>query len=330
MAPKSTTVELVIGRLASRQHGLVTRTQLLRARVTTDEIRHRLDSGALLRVYRAVYRVGHRAPSVEADYLAAVFACGAGARLSGRAAAHLLALLKGPVPPPEVTAPGKRRVPGVRVRRARIDRQDQAIHRGIPVTAVPRTLIDLAADLPLDALARACHEAGVRYRTTPAQLADALARRPRNTPGAPSLRRIVDGDARVTLSPLERRFLELLAEHGLPLPRTNRPAGAYRVDCRWPDRRLIVELHRYPFQHLPPAPEQDRRRERDARARGDDFRRYTWADVFEHPAQVLAELPRPLGDADREGDGDRWRRSAPCSTRRAIGAAAAPPAPAPP
>src|SRR3954447_19071407 len=151
MAPKSTTVELVIGRLASRQHGLVTRTQLLRARVTTDEIRHRLDSGALLRVYRGVYRVGHRAPSVEADYLAAVLACGAGARLSGRAAAHLLGLLKGRAPKPEVTAPRQRQVPGVRVRRGRIDPIDRATHRGIPVTAVPRTLIDLAAALSLRA-----------------------------------------------------------------------------------------------------------------------------------------------------------------------------------
>jgi very-short-patch-repair endonuclease len=131
---------------------------------------------------------------------------------------------------------------------------------------------------------------------TPAHLADALARRPRNTPGAPNLRRIVDGDARVTLSPLERRFLDLLREHGLPLPRTNRPAGAYHVDCRWPDRRLIVELDSYRFHHSRHAWEQDRRRERDARAQGDELRRYTWRDVFEQPAHMVAELRRLLGD----------------------------------
>jgi hypothetical protein len=285
----------VIGRLAFKQHGVVTRAQLLRAGLTTYEIRHRVDSGALLREHPGAYRVGHRAPSVEARYLAAVFACGAEARLSGRAAAHLLVLLKGPVPAPEVTAPVKRRVLGVRVRRAGIDPVDRAIHRGIPVTAVPRTLIDLAADLPLDDLARACHEAGVRYRTTPAQLAAALTRRPKNVPGAQKLRRIIEGDARVTLSALERAFLELLVERGLPLPRTNRPAGAYHVDCRWPERRLTVELDSYRFHHSRHAWEQARRRERDARARGDDFRRYTWADVFEEPAQMIAELHRLLG-----------------------------------
>ena len=75
MAPKSTTVEAVLARIASRQHGVVTRAQLLGAGVTDDEVRHRLDCGALLREHWGVYRVGHRAPSVEARYVAAVFAC---------------------------------------------------------------------------------------------------------------------------------------------------------------------------------------------------------------------------------------------------------------
>jgi very-short-patch-repair endonuclease len=273
---------------------VVTRTQLQRAGLTRHQIQHRLDRGALLRVHPGVYRVGHRAPSVEARYLAAVLACGDEARLSGRAAAYLLGLLKGPPPPPEVTTPLKRRVGGARVRRGRLEGRDRANHRGVPITAVPRTLVDLAAHLSLDELARACHEAGVRYRTTPAHVAAVLERR-RRTAGVAKLRQVLSGDARVTLSALERRFLELLGEHRLPLPRTNRPAGAHHVDCRWPERRLTVELDSYRFHHSRHAWEQDRRRERDARDRGDDLRRYTWADVVEEPAQMLAELRRLLG-----------------------------------
>lgn len=87
--------------------------------MTPAEFRARLASGALLRVHRGVYRVGHRAPSVEASYLAAVLACGEGALLSDRAAAHLLGLVGGPAPAPEVTAPAQRAVRGVRTRRAR-------------------------------------------------------------------------------------------------------------------------------------------------------------------------------------------------------------------
>ena len=33
-----------------------------------------------------------------------------------------------------------------------------------------------------------------------------------------------------------------------------------------------------------------RRREREARARGDEFRRFTYADVVENPAYMLTEL----------------------------------------
>src|SRR5919112_1812596 len=145
MAAKLTTVQYVLAEISSRQHGIVTRAQLLAAGVTRHEVQRRLDDGALLREHRGVYRVGHQAPSVEARYLAAVLACGAEAYLSGRAAAHLFGLMKGQAPPPEVTAPLKRGVAGVTVRRARIDRADRATHHGIPITTVPRTLTDLAA-----------------------------------------------------------------------------------------------------------------------------------------------------------------------------------------
>lgn len=152
-----------------------------------------------------------------------------------------------------------------------------------------RTLTDLAAYLPLDDLARACHEAGIRFDTTPAQVTPVLERRPR-CPGADKLRLIVCGDARVTLSMLESGFLELLREHGLPPPLMNRPASGRRVDCRWPERRLTVELDSYRFHRSRHARERDHRREREARARGDDFRRDPWGDVFEEPAQTVTEL----------------------------------------
>jgi hypothetical protein len=285
--------------MAGAAHGVVTRTQLLGAGITSSEIEHRLRTGALLRAHRGVYRVGHRAPSVEARYLAAVRACGEGALLSGQAAGHLLAILKGPPPAPEVTAPTGRRVRGVDTRRSRgMGPHDRTIWRGIPVTSAPRTLADLAASLSIDELARACHETGIRHGTTPRQVEEVLARRP-TSPGAPKLRQILTGDVRVTLSKLEARFLAHLREADLVLPETNRPAGGRRVDCRWPEQRLTVELDSYQYHHSRHAWEQDRRREREARARGDEFRRYTYGDVFEHPELMLAELRALLPSAGR-------------------------------
>jgi hypothetical protein len=289
MRPQVTTVEQMLARIADSQHGVVTRAQILDIGVTPPGIQRRIRKGLLIPVHRGVYRVGHQAPSTLPTYLSAVLASGKGAVLSGRAAAHLLGLHKGTAPAPEVTAPTKHRMPGIKTRRSKLDPRETTTFRKIPVTTVPRTLVDLAAILTPPDLARACHEAGVLHRTTPAQVEAVLARRP-HTRGATNLRAVLRGEERITLSKLERRFLELLRENGLPLPQTNRLAGARRVDCRWPEQRLTVELDSYRYHQSRHAWEQDRRREREARARGDEFRRYTYGDVFEHPGLMLHEL----------------------------------------
>ena len=56
------------------------------------------------------------------------------------------------------------------------------------------------------------------------------------------------------------------------------------------DRDLTVELDSYTYHRSRYAWEQDRRREREAFARGDDFRRYTYGDVYERPRPMLTEL----------------------------------------
>ncbi len=244
----------------------------------------------MIRVHFGVYRAGHAAPNLEARYIAAVLACGDQAVLSGRASGFLWALLKGRPPPPEVTAPTERRVKGISCRECRaLDPADLTTCRGIPVTTVPRTLVDLSRPLPAPALARAFHEAAIRHRTTPSQVDEVLARRP-NSSGTAKLRAVLRGDEPVTLSALESRFLSLLRAGDLPLPRTNQRFGARRLDCRWPAHRLVVELDSYRYHGSRQAWEEDRRRERLVRARGDEFRRYTWGDVFETPALMLREL----------------------------------------
>jgi very-short-patch-repair endonuclease len=290
VAAKVSTVEEKLARIAGRAHGVTTRAELLAAGVSRSEIEHRLRTGSLSAVFRGVYRVGHKAPSLEARYIAAVKAGGKGAVLSGLAAAHLFGLMKGSAPPPEVTAPTPRRAKGLKARRRRLDEADKTVWRGIPVTTVPRTLVDLSSLLSLDELARAFHEASVRYRITPDQ-AEAAIKGP--VPGAEKLRRVLRGDAHIMLSELETRFLKLLRDHGLPMPETNRPAGGRYVDCRWPDHKLTVELDSYRYHNTRHAWERDRRREREAYARGDQFRRFTYGDVTERPQSVLAEL-RPL------------------------------------
>jgi hypothetical protein len=244
MATKSTAAP-TIARIARRQHGSLTRGQLLRAGLTNNQINARVANGTLIRVHRGVYRVGHTAPSVEANYMAAVLARGPGALLAGCAAAHLLGMTRGKPPPSEVIAPAKRRG----ARRARLQPSERTRWHRIPVTTPARTLLDLAPHMTVEELALAAHNAGVRHHLAPRRVKEVLARHP-NAPGASKSRPIFEG----------------------------------YVDLRWPG--LTVELQSYRFHHSRHAWERDHDRRRAARARGDEFRSYTYDDVLEGRAIV--------------------------------------------
>jgi hypothetical protein len=280
-------------RVAGRQHGVVTRSQLLDADWSRDQITRWTTKGLLHRVHPGVYRLGHRAPSTEATYLAAVLAGGEGVALCGFAAAHHHDALRRP-PAPEITGAVDLRLRGVITRRlAPLDDDDVRVHRGVRTTSPARTMVDLAGLASLDVLAEVSHHLGVRHRLTAADVAAAMARRGRVN-GAPKLRAIYEGDAAVLLSRLEKAFVRLLVRAGLPLPQTNRKQGSFYVDCRWPG--LTVELLGYRFHGSRQAWTKDQRRQREAYARGDEFRTYTWDDVHGTPDVVLRELT-PLNPA---------------------------------
>ena len=283
-----------MGQLAGGSYGIVSRDELRRARISEAEIRTLLRLGSLLRVHRGVFAVGYLPVSLEARYLAAVKAVGDESLLAGRAAGRLFGLLNGS-PPPEVITKGQRRPAGVVVHRAAgVRPSDATSWRRIPTTTVQRTLVDLAAVLDEDRLARAGHEADVRHGTAPDQIEKVLVRR-HNWPGARKLRRVIGGDVPVTLSRLESRFLERLRVARLPLPETNRRIDGRYVDCHWPGHHLTVELDGYRYHRTRYAYEQDHERAREARARGDEFRRYTWRDVGEKPQPMLDDLQKLLG-----------------------------------
>jgi very-short-patch-repair endonuclease len=283
-----------ISRTASRQKGVITRQQLIDAGMSSSAIGRWVDKDLLTPQYRGVYRFGHAAPSTEATYLAAVLAAGDGAVLARRAAGHLMRLLRGAPPPPEVIARNERLIKGVKVKRNRgLDPRDITTFSGIRCTTVARTLVDLAACLPGYELGRAWHQARVLYRTEPDDVEAVLARR-RNSKGATELRAILRGKP-ISLSKLERAFLKLLRANELELPETNQVYGGRFVDCRWPAHKLTVELDSYRYHSSRHAWEQDRKRERQARARGDDYRRYTSDDVFVDPRALLRELTPVIG-----------------------------------
>ena len=287
-------------RLAGRQHGRISWAQLVEAGVDAEQIKRWVRDGRLRAGHHGVYAVGHVASSVDGDYMAAVLACGEGAVLSQRAAAYRLRLLRGAPPPPEVTVPttaGRRR-PGIVVHRVRaLHPLDVSTLDGIPITTVPRILLDLAPRAQPEQLTRMCHEAWVLHGTGPPEIDACIARNPHKK-GAAKLRRAQGAD--VTLSDLESRFLTLLEDHGLPLPRTNIDVRGDKVDCHWPDHGLTVELHSYRHHATRHAFEQDL-----ARRRRSNHVAYSYGDVFERGVQTIADLRPRLAT----GGG----RSSPCA-----------------
>ena len=126
------------------------RRQLLAAHVDPKRIDRWVRDGLLRIVHRGVYAIGHTAPSLHAAYMAAVLAGGARAVLSHRAAGYLLKLLRGLPPRPEITVPStaERSRPGIVIHRVRaLHPRDVCVVDGIPVTVVPRVLLDLAPSL---------------------------------------------------------------------------------------------------------------------------------------------------------------------------------------
>ena len=279
----------IVAREAAAQHGRVSCEQLLGKGVDRDRIRRWLANGRLRRVHRGVYAVGHVAPSTDADYIAAVLACGAGAVLSHRAAAYKLVLVRGAPSPPEVTVAttADRGRPGIVTHRVKaLDVLDASTLDAIAITTVPRILLDLAPTTTLTQLTRLCHEAWVRHDCGPDTIEACIARNPRK-PGAAKLRRALGSD--VTLSDLEDGFLALLKRHDLPQPRTNIDRHGDKVDCHWPHHDLTIELVSYRYHATRHAFEHD-----IARRRRSNHTAYTYGDIFERGHATIADVRRRL------------------------------------
>jgi hypothetical protein len=75
-------VDSETARRARRQHGVLTRTQLLDEGLSSPAITHRCQAERLHRIHNGVYGVGYVSPSPLARAMAAVLSCGPNAVLS--------------------------------------------------------------------------------------------------------------------------------------------------------------------------------------------------------------------------------------------------------
>jgi very-short-patch-repair endonuclease len=292
-----TALDAKVASLAADQHGVVTLAQLRQLGLSGRAVQARAARGALHRVHRGVYAVGHPLLGPDGRRMAAVLACGPGAVLSHRSAAAAWGFRATDRVRHEVTTAdrGRRHRPGIEVRYAStLTSEDITVLRGIPITSVARTFVDLAGVITRESLDRSLHEAEVLGLLDARAFDDAMARTP-NARGVGTLRAALrDPVAGVTRSALEDRFLRLCHKAALRPPRTNvhlRVDGRLiEVDALWPDVRLVVELDGAAFHRTARAFERDRRRDALLVAHGYVVVRLTWRRIADEPDAVVAEL----------------------------------------
>jgi very-short-patch-repair endonuclease len=290
----------LIGDLAGRQYGVVSRSQLLSMGIGTGAITTRVRKHYLHRLHRGVYAVGHMALVPLAREMAAVLACGRGAAISHRSAAvvwHLLASTEDAEIDVTVPARGRGSRSGLRIHRSRqLSPQDIRHLRGLPVTAPWRTLVDLADTGSDRELERATHEALTRRLVNARRLLADL-NRYRGRRGIGRLRKLLEDDESptITRSEAEERFLALVRVAGLPAPEVNVPLRGHEVDFLWRDQGLVVEVDGFQFHSTRAAFERDRQRDAELQAAGLRVLRLTWRQVVHSPYATLTNLVRALG-----------------------------------
>lgn len=283
--------------LARRQHGVVSIRQLRRLDYTHRSVQRAVEAGQLHRLHQGVYAVGHTNLSLDGRCLAAVLASGPGALLSHYSAGWLLGLISTRPVPVHVTAPvPRKRRDAVRLHRSRtFDDTDRALERGIPVTAVARTALDLAAVVRFRNLRRLIRRSEELRAFDLDDFRSVLARN-RGHRGALPLDRALGiyEPPRLTRSELERAFLSLAEQAGLPQAVTAFNVAGYELDIYWSELRFAVELDVYATHGAHEPFEEDRRRDEDLKLAGIELTRVTGRRFEREPRQVMERIARLL------------------------------------
>ena len=291
--------------LASRQHGIVTRQQLLELGVTSRVAKRWLRQGRLRVIHRGVYLVGAVMPERAAEQ-AALLACGPRAVLSHWTAARFVDLtVPGSVASDvvwvtiPVSASGRRA--GVRAfRTGDLHATEVTRLHDMPVTTPSRTLLDLAVPLGrhggtrrLEQLVAAALD---QQLITETELRRVLERHSSRR-GAGLLRLVLDdaGGPRLARSEAEEELLRLIRLAKLVLPRTNARVAGREVDFLWPQERLVVEVDGYAWHSSRNRFETDRERDAVLAAAGYTVLRVTWRRIVDEPLATVARIAFMLG-----------------------------------
>lgn len=176
-----------------------------------------------------------------------------------------------------------------------LTQEDRALREGIPVTSLPRTLLDLAAAVRFEWLEKMV-ERSEELGLFDLRAVEELLGRTVGHHGHKRLRRAISlyRPSPFTRSGLEKRWFELVLAAGLPRPRMNYVEEGFELDCYWPKYRFAVELDVFETHGTRAAFERDRKRQEDLLLAGISMTRVTGPRLEREPAEVIRRVARLL------------------------------------
>jgi very-short-patch-repair endonuclease len=198
-----------------------------------------------------------------------------------------------------------------------LPQHDLAVRRGIRVTSVARTIVDLAAVVEPAALELALESALRRGLTTEARIRRQMKRSGSTSKGKGTLGTILGFRKKATDSALETLVWRALLDHGLPRPTRQYTVVApdskfvARVDFAYVEARLAIEADGYGSHSKPDDWRRDRRRQNALTRLGWIVYRVTWEDATRHPRAVADDVAGLLASRGASGSA-RSPEARPC------------------
>ncbi|HWA53380.1 MAG TPA: hypothetical protein VG816_04330 [Solirubrobacterales bacterium] len=162
---------------------------------------------------------------------------------------------------------------------------------GIPVTALPRVLLDLGArqtDKQLESLLEKVELRGL----LDVEAIDSLVARSGRHAGRKRLQRatVLYRVPIMSRARTERLFFDLVKRAGLPRPAVNTFVAGHEIDAYWEKERFAVELDGYATHRTRAAHERDPIRIEDLKLAGIDAIRITARRLEREPEKVVKRL----------------------------------------
>jgi very-short-patch-repair endonuclease len=283
--------------LAASQFGILTRDQLADLGYTDHMVDHALRTGRLQAWHRNVFAVGHGGLSPHGLCQAAVLFRGKGALISHQSAIWLWGLERKLEIPVNVSVRwrghqqgtiGLHHCPALRD-------EDFSTTERLPVTSVPRTLLDYAATAKTYRLETAIDRADRLDLLDPAAV-DRITEEVRGHRGRRRLQNAITiyREVGFTRSGGEKRLLASLADVGVRRPAVNTFVEGYELDFYWEPERFAVELDSWEHHRTHRSFEGDRKRQDELAMAGIETIRITGTRLKHEPHQVARRIGEHL------------------------------------